>query len=214
MEELGGAHTHNTRSGVAHYLADGRGRRASTTRARCSAICPTRTCRIRPTSPSDFEFETNDLDQKLNTLIPDSPNQPYDIHEVIEVIADDGEFLETQPLFAPNIVVGFVADRGPLGRHHREPAAADGRHPQHRGRREGRAVHAILRRVLDPGRDPRRRSGLPARHRPGVDGRHPPRREAAVRLRRGDGPARDRSSCARPTAARTSSWDPSSSAPT
>ena len=44
---------------------------------------------------------------ELAQLIPPSPNQPYDVHEVIETIVDDGDFLETQPLFAPNIVVGF-----------------------------------------------------------------------------------------------------------
>ena len=48
-----------------------------------------------------------DEDRRLNTLIPDSPNQPYDVHEVIETIVDAGDFLETQPLFAPNVVVGF-----------------------------------------------------------------------------------------------------------
>ena len=44
---------------------------------------------------------------KLDTLIPDSANQPYDMHEVISRVLDDGDFLEVQPLFAPNILVGF-----------------------------------------------------------------------------------------------------------
>ena len=111
MEELGGAHTHNTRSGVAHYLAEDEDDAIDYARTLLGYL-PDTNMSDPPDFASDFEFETNDLDQKLNTLIPDSPNQPYDIHEVIEVIADDGEFLETQPLFAPNIVVGFSRIEG------------------------------------------------------------------------------------------------------
>jgi propionyl-CoA carboxylase beta chain len=46
-------------------------------------------------------------DRELDALIPDSPNQPYDMHEVITRVIDEGEFLEVHPLFAPNVVVGF-----------------------------------------------------------------------------------------------------------
>lgn len=49
-----------------------------------------------------------DEDRWLDTCIPDSPNQPYDMHEVIRHIVDDEEFLEVQPLFAPNILIGFA----------------------------------------------------------------------------------------------------------
>jgi propionyl-CoA carboxylase beta chain len=51
--------------------------------------------------------ELSDSDRELDTLIPDSANQPYDMHEVINRVIDDGEFLEVHPLFAPNIIVGF-----------------------------------------------------------------------------------------------------------
>jgi propionyl-CoA carboxylase beta chain len=60
-----------------------------------------------PTYESTFEFETTDADRVLNTIVPDSTNQPYDIHTVIEHVVDEGDFLEVQPLFAPNIVIGF-----------------------------------------------------------------------------------------------------------
>ncbi|MGH3355271.1 MAG: acyl-CoA carboxylase subunit beta, partial [Nocardioidaceae bacterium] len=53
------------------------------------------------------EMEVNDDDRALDALIPDSPNQPYDMHTAIEGVLDDGDFLEVQPLYAPNIVVGF-----------------------------------------------------------------------------------------------------------
>src|SRR5690606_10987214 len=51
--------------------------------------------------------DITDADRELDTLIRDSPNQPYDMREVIERVLDDGEFLEVYELFAPNIVVGF-----------------------------------------------------------------------------------------------------------
>ena len=47
-------------------------------------------------------------DLALNTLIPDSPNQPYDMKSLIETLVDEGEFLEVHSLYAPNIVVGFA----------------------------------------------------------------------------------------------------------
>jgi propionyl-CoA carboxylase beta chain len=52
-------------------------------------------------------METTDADRELDTLIPDSANRPYDMHEVIEHVLDEGEFLEVHAGFAPNIVVGF-----------------------------------------------------------------------------------------------------------
>ncbi|MFL6002521.1 MAG: acyl-CoA carboxylase subunit beta, partial [Nocardioides sp.] len=52
-------------------------------------------------------LEPNDVDRDLDSLIPDSPNQPYDMREVISRVLDDGDFLEIHALFAPNVVVGF-----------------------------------------------------------------------------------------------------------
>ncbi|TDL42094.1 acyl-CoA carboxylase subunit beta [Microbacterium oleivorans] len=106
MEELGGAHTHNTRSGVAHYLAEDEDDAIDYARTLIGFL-PDNNMSDAPGYESGFEFETTDSDRALNTVIPDSPNQPYDIHEVISHIVDAGEFLEVQPLFAPNIVIGF-----------------------------------------------------------------------------------------------------------
>ena len=65
-------------------------------------------------APADLELTETDL--ALDTLIPDSPNQPYDMHTVIEAVVDDGEFLEVQALFAPNMIVGFGRVEGrPVG---------------------------------------------------------------------------------------------------
>lgn len=106
MEELGGAYTHNTRSGVAHYLADDEDDALDYARTLIGYL-PDNNMSDAPVYEAGFEFETTDSDRALNRVVPDSPNQPYDIHEVISRVVDGGEFLEVQPLFAPNIVVGF-----------------------------------------------------------------------------------------------------------
>ncbi|MDF2045596.1 MULTISPECIES: acyl-CoA carboxylase subunit beta [Microbacterium] len=112
MEELGGALTHNSRSGVAHYLADDEDDAIDYARTLIGYLPDNNLAEI-PVYETPFEFETTDADRSLNTIIPDSPNQPYDIHTVISGIVDPstgsgtGEFLEVQPLFAPNIVIGF-----------------------------------------------------------------------------------------------------------
>ncbi len=106
MEELGGAYTHNTRSGVAHYLAEDEDDAIDYARTLLGFL-PDNNMAELPLYESEFEFETTDADRFLNTIVPDSANQPYDIHQVISHIVDHGDFLEVQPLFAPNIVVGF-----------------------------------------------------------------------------------------------------------
>ena len=107
MEELGGARTHNTKSGNAHYMASDETDALDYVKALLSYLPPEqhggchRRIRRRPTSSSPT------TDRALDTLIPDSPNQPYDMHTVITAVLDDGDFLEVHELFAPNIVVGF-----------------------------------------------------------------------------------------------------------
>ncbi|MGO3886183.1 MAG: acyl-CoA carboxylase subunit beta, partial [Mycetocola sp.] len=106
MEELGGALTHNTRSGVAHYLAEDEHDALGYARALIGFL-PDNNMSDAPSYDSDPILETTNDDRELNTLIPDSANQPYDVKTVIEHVVDDADFLEVQPLFAPNIVIGF-----------------------------------------------------------------------------------------------------------
>jgi propionyl-CoA carboxylase beta chain len=110
MEELGGARTHNTRSGNAHYLASDEEDAIEYVRALLSYL-PSNNL----DEPVVFEaLEESTDDHELDTLIPDSPNQPYDIKKVVETVVD--EFLEVQPLYAQNIVVGFGRVEGrPVG---------------------------------------------------------------------------------------------------
>ncbi len=111
MEELGGALTHNTVSGVAHYLASDEDDALDYARALISFL-PDNNLAPLPVYESEIELEITDEDRKLNALIPDSPNQPYDVRTVIDHIVDNADFLEVQPLYAPNIVVGFARVEG------------------------------------------------------------------------------------------------------
>jgi propionyl-CoA carboxylase beta chain len=116
MEELGGARTHNTRSGNAHYLAADEADAIEYVKTLLSYL-PSNNL-DEPPALTDVvaDLEITDADRELDTLIPDSANQPYDMHQVIEHVLDDGEFLEIQPLYAQNIVVGFGRVEGrPVG---------------------------------------------------------------------------------------------------
>ncbi|GIG85739.1 methylmalonyl-CoA carboxyltransferase [Plantactinospora endophytica] len=115
MEELGGARTHNTKSGNAHYLATDEDDAIDYVKALLSYL-PSNNLDESPVLDAPAELEVTDVDRELDTLIPDSANQPYDIRQVIEHVVDDGEFLEVQPLYAQNIVVGFGRVEGrPVG---------------------------------------------------------------------------------------------------
>ncbi|MBE4800028.1 acyl-CoA carboxylase subunit beta, partial [Streptomyces caniscabiei] len=69
-----------------------------------------------PAFPEQADLTVTDEDRELDTLVPDSANQPYDMHTVLEHVLDDAEFFETQALFAPNILTGFGRIEGhPVG---------------------------------------------------------------------------------------------------
>ncbi len=106
MEELGGGRTHNTRSGNAHYLASDEEDAIAYVKALLSFL-PQNNMEDPPAYDTEQTLEVHDEDRELDVLVPDSPNQPYDMHEVIGHVLDDGDFLEVQELFAPNILVGF-----------------------------------------------------------------------------------------------------------
>lgn len=112
FEDLGGALAHNTKSGNAHYMASDEADAIDYVRALVSYL-PQNNLDEAPVdhSAADAVLETGDDDIALDTLVPDSANQPYDMHDVIWAVCDDTpdgpDFLEVQPLFAPNMVVGF-----------------------------------------------------------------------------------------------------------
>jgi propionyl-CoA carboxylase beta chain len=104
FEELGGAATHATRSGVAHLVATDEENLVELTRALFSFVPQNN--REKPP-----RFDCDDDPQRIATalddVVPDSPNKPYDMHEVIEGVVDYGDFLEIAPLYAQNILCGF-----------------------------------------------------------------------------------------------------------
>src|SRR4051812_45309891 len=105
FEELGGAATHATKSGVAHFLAPDEEACLDDARYLVSFLPQNNVDPppyARPTDPSDRE------DPELDRLIPDSPNKPYDMHEVVRRVVDDGRFLEVHERYAENIVCGLA----------------------------------------------------------------------------------------------------------
>ncbi|CAA9384153.1 acyl-CoA carboxylase subunit beta [uncultured Nocardioides sp.] len=106
MEELGGARTHNTKSGNAHYLGSDEQDAIDYVKALLSYL-PQNNLDEPPIYDEAADLDLSEVDRALDALIPDSPNQPYDMHEVVSAVLDDEEFLEVQALFAPNIVVGY-----------------------------------------------------------------------------------------------------------
>nr|WP_241680886.1 acyl-CoA carboxylase subunit beta [Pseudactinotalea suaedae] len=115
FEELGGGRTHNERSGVAHYLAADEDDAFDYVRALLHYL-PANNLTDPETFPTEVDLESTDVDMALETLIPDSDNQPYDMHALIEAVVDDGEFLEVQALYARNVLIGFGHVEGhPVG---------------------------------------------------------------------------------------------------
>ncbi|MEO5662687.1 MAG: acyl-CoA carboxylase subunit beta [Nocardioides sp.] len=115
MEELGGARTHNTKSGNSHYMASDEEDAIEYTKALLSYL-PQNNLDEPFTFDEPADLEISDLDRSLDTLIPDGANQPYDMHTVIESVLDDQEFLEVHAMFAPNIIVGYGRVEGrPVG---------------------------------------------------------------------------------------------------
>jgi propionyl-CoA carboxylase beta chain len=105
QEELGGATAHASKSGVAHLTAPDEEAALEDARYLLSFLPQNNLERAPHEAPADpIDRESPELD----TLVPDSPNKPYDIKDVVAKVVDDGEFLEIQPLYAENIVCGFA----------------------------------------------------------------------------------------------------------
>lgn len=109
QEQLGGASVHATKSGVAHFAVDTEEEGLKLIR-KLIGFLPQNNLEEAPI------YETNDpidrLEDGLNDIIPDSPNRPYDMYEVIGAIIDNGEFLEVHKDYAQNIIVGFARFNG------------------------------------------------------------------------------------------------------
>src|SRR5665648_19236 len=108
-EKLGGAMTHNSVSGVAHFLANSEAECMDEIR-RLLSFLPSNNLETAPIHPTGDE--PSRVEPLLNTLVPDSSNKPYDMYGVIREIVDDGDFMDVQPYFAGNIITGFARLNG------------------------------------------------------------------------------------------------------
>src|SRR5215204_1525591 len=105
FEELGGAMSHNTKSGVAHFAFDDEDQCLEDTRYLLSFL-PQNNLETPPrVLPSD---DPTRMDEELDTVVPDNPNKPYDMRDVVRLIVDDGEFFEVHEHHAKNIICGFA----------------------------------------------------------------------------------------------------------
>ena len=108
-DQLGGADVHSSRSGVAHLVADTEDEAFATLR-RLLAFLPQN--HRQKTPAVDTADAPDRADPELNFILPDNANLPYDVREVISRVVDDADFLEIQPDFARNLVVGFARFNG------------------------------------------------------------------------------------------------------
>ncbi|MBO5675318.1 MAG: methylmalonyl-CoA carboxyltransferase, partial [Bacteroidaceae bacterium] len=109
QEQLGGASVHATKSGVTHFTASTEEEAIAMIQKLMSYIPQNnleKTPRVECTDP------INRMEDYLNDIIPDNPNMPYDMYEVIAGIVDNGEFFEVQPSYAKNLIIGFARFNG------------------------------------------------------------------------------------------------------
>ncbi len=184
FEELGGATTHATRSGVAHLVATDEANLFDLTRALFSFL-PQNNRERPPQYHSDDD--PHRLVDALDELVPDSPNKPYDMSEAIDAIVDYGDFLEIQPLYAKNIICGFGRVNGhAVGIVANQPNVLAGVLDTRSSIKAARfvrfcdAFNIPLVTFVDV-------PGLSAGNRSRVRRNHLARRQAALCLRRGDG---------------------------
>ncbi|MHB8230617.1 MAG: acyl-CoA carboxylase subunit beta [Vulcanimicrobiaceae bacterium] len=104
FEELGGASTHASKSGVAHLTAADEDEMVAMTKALLGFL-PQNNLEDPPRYAAGDDPAR--LVMELDAIVPDVPNKPYDMHDVVVPVLDDGDFLEIQPLYAQNVIVGF-----------------------------------------------------------------------------------------------------------
>ena len=108
-EQLGGASVHGSKSGVTHFVAEDEEEGILLIRKMLSYM-PQNNLEDAPLVPCDDPIDR--LEDSLNEIIPDNPNKPYDVKDVIHAIVDNNEFLEVHRNYAQNIVVGFARFNG------------------------------------------------------------------------------------------------------
>lgn len=120
MEDLGGAMTHNSKSGVAHFMAENDEQAMMMVRELLSFI-PSNNMEDPPVKPCTDDIHRED--ERLQSIVPDDPNKPYDMKDIINTVIDEHNFFEVMPYYAQNIIVGFARFGGrPVGIVANQPA--------------------------------------------------------------------------------------------
>lgn len=109
LNALGGAIVHNSVSGVAHFAAEDEADAMALTRKLLGYLPSNNTSPPPSVTPADDPWRT---EERLNSLVPTDPSEPYDINEIIELIFDKGSFFPVHAYFAPNVTVGFARLHG------------------------------------------------------------------------------------------------------
>ena len=109
QEQLGGASIHSTKSGVTHFVVEDEEEGLKLIREMIGYM-PQNNCEDAPLSVTTDRIDR--IEDSLNEIIPDNPNKPYDMYEVIKAVVDNGQFLESQKSFAPNIITCFARFNG------------------------------------------------------------------------------------------------------
>ena len=109
QEQLGGANTHNKVSGVAHFIDNTEEETIDRIKELLSFL-PSNNLEQPPIYGTDDDI--NRVEESLNEMVPENPNKPYDMKEVIRTLADEGHFFEVQPLYAQNIITGYIRLNG------------------------------------------------------------------------------------------------------
>ncbi|GFN35191.1 acyl-CoA carboxylase subunit beta [Tepidimicrobium xylanilyticum] len=109
QEELGGANTHNRISGVAHFMDETEEQAIKKIRILLSYL-PSNNLETSPIY--ETKDDINRIEERLDEIVPLNPNKPYEMKEIIELIADDNQFFEIQPYYAQNIITGYIRLNG------------------------------------------------------------------------------------------------------
>ena len=189
FEELGGAMTHNSKSGVAHFAADDEEQCLADIRYLMSFL-PQNNLELPPrVEPYD---DPERMDEALDEIVPPDPQKPYDMRDVVSLVRRRRRVLRGPAALRAEHHHRLQPARRLSRRDRRQPAEAPRGRARHRVVGEGGAVRAVLRRVQRSPDHLHRRPRLPPRDLAGVERDHPPRGQAAVRLHRGDGAEADR----------------------
>jgi acetyl-CoA carboxylase carboxyltransferase component len=179
FEDLGGAMAHNEKSGVAQFACEN-DEDAINQIKNLLAYLPANNMEEPPLV--DTGDDPTRTDEKLNTIIPDSPNKSYDMRDVIRSIVDNGEFFEPFQYFATNILTAFARLNGrTIGIIANQPMVMAGCLDINASDKATRFIR-FLRCLQHPAAHHCRRTRLPARQPAGVGRHHPPRRQTALVL--------------------------------